>query len=69
MGSVNVGHVSSTESKSCVICGKKTGTYKVYEQTNISIKIPACGNGCFDKVNINNFADLAIKLVKKAIEK
>lgn len=65
---MHVHHVSSSESRPCVICGKKTSTFKEYEQTNIVIRIPACNEECFGKLHITNFADLAIKLLNNAIE-
>lgn len=65
---MNVWNSSSSESKNCVVCGKKTSTYKVYEQSSIAIKIPACHNSCYYKVDVGEFADISIKLIKKAIK-
>lgn len=63
-----VWHSSSSEGKNCVVCGKKTGTFKVYEQTNISIRIPACNENCYNKVSVDEYADTSIKLIYKAIK-
>ena len=57
----------STERKKCAICGRKTGNYKVYEQTNISITIPTCDE-CYRKVDVSGIADASIKLIRQAIE-
>jgi len=61
-------HSSSSESRKCVVCGKKTGTSKVYEQTNIKIRIPACDGSCYNKVDVDEYADISIKLINKAIK-
>lgn len=61
---------SSSESKPCVKCGKVTSSYKVYEQTNIAVKIPLCdreGRTCYEKTDIKSIADIAIKLIKREI--
>lgn len=39
---MQVWHSSSSERKPCVICGKKTATYKVYEQSGMEIRVPLC---------------------------
>jgi uncharacterized CHY-type Zn-finger protein len=70
---VKVWHSSSTERKPCIICGKKTGTYKVYEQRNITISIPACDNSyenrkCYDDIDIKDFARRTLQeLAKRAV--
>ncbi len=68
---MQVGHLSSTESKKCVVCGKKTANYKTYEQTNIELRIPLCDTDeirCYSKVDISDTANIAIRLIKKEIK-
>lgn len=36
------GFMSSSESKECIVCGKKTANYRTYEQANIKVVIPLC---------------------------
>ncbi|WP_369546146.1 hypothetical protein [Bacillus velezensis] len=65
---MKIWHSSSTETKPCVLCNKKTGTYKVYMQSNISIRIPLCDREdrkCYDKVDVKNMADMALRLISK----
>lgn len=69
---MKVGSLSSTESRQCVVCGKKTANYKTYEQTSIEIKIPLCDTDerrCFSKVDISDTANTVIRLIKKEIRK
>ncbi|MCY8943991.1 hypothetical protein [Bacillus atrophaeus] len=68
---MNIGSISSTESKPCALCNRKTGTYKIYEQSNIAIKIPLCDTEdrkCFHKVDVKNMASFALKTIKKDIQ-
>lgn len=70
---VIVWHSCSTERKPCIICGKKTGTYKVYEQRSISISIPVCDNSyenryCYKKVDIKTFANRTLRELVKQVE-
>ncbi|MBN6887755.1 hypothetical protein ACUXCC_002943 [Cytobacillus horneckiae] len=62
---MKIWHSSSSESKPCVVCGKKTGTYKVYEQTNIALKIPACNGDHYNSVDVKEMAAASISLIKK----
>lgn len=69
---MKVWHSSTTEHKPCVKCGRMTGTRKVYEQTNIEVKIPLCDNEiekrhCYNEVSVEFVADVAIKLLKREI--
>ncbi|MBN1076994.1 hypothetical protein ACTFIN_01715 [Clostridium cagae] len=54
--SYKIGHLSSTESRKCIICGKRTGNYvDVFDyvgnhKRNTSITIPACDGECREKV-------------------
>lgn len=69
---MQVWNTSSSESKKCLICGKKTGSYKVYEESGISIKIPLCQTnegGCYFKVNVKQMATLAIRTLKTEIKR
>ena len=63
-----VGNIMSSETKKCAVCGKKTGTYKEFGQTDIAIRVPACNGECYRKVQIKEIANASIKLIKKAIE-
>ncbi|MFS0904149.1 hypothetical protein AB3N02_13930 [Priestia aryabhattai] len=64
---------SSSESKKCIICGKKSGSYKVYEESGISIKIPLCQDmydkGCYYKVDVKQMTTLAIRTLKAEIKR
>lgn len=67
---MKIGSISSTESKPCALCNRKTSTYKIYEQSNIAIKIPLCDTEerkCFRVTDVKDIASLALKLIKKVI--
>lgn len=71
---MQVWHSSSSERKKCAKCGRVTANYKVYEQTNIVIKIPLCDNerekrSCYHEVDVKFLADMSIKLIKNEIYK
>ena len=69
---MNVGFVSSSESSKCAVCGKKTAHYKVYIQSDISIKIPLCNKDsegdCYRKVDVKDISSSFITLLNKAIK-
>lgn len=68
---MKVWHCSSTESKPCVMCNRKTGTYKTYEQSNMTIKIPLCDTydrDCYRKVDVKKIADQALRSIKKSVQ-
>ncbi|MEK4267048.1 MULTISPECIES: hypothetical protein [Bacillus] len=68
---MKVGHTSSTDRKPCVMCNRKTGTYKTYEQANMDIKIPLCDTDerdCYWKVDVKKIADQALRSIKKSIK-
>lgn len=67
---MQVGYISSSETKKCVVCGKKTAHSKEYEKSNISIRIPVCDHPvrkCVDLIDIEQTANTTIKLIKKDI--
>jgi hypothetical protein len=69
---MQVWNSSSSEGKKCVVCGKKTGQRKAYEESGISISIPLCHeyeNGCYFNVNVKNMATLAIRSMKAEIQR
>lgn len=71
---MQIWHSSSSSSKPCAKCGKMTSNFKVYEQTNIEVKIPLCDNVyenryCYNKTDVKEIADIAIKLVKREVKK
>lgn len=74
---MQVWHSSSSESKPCVMCGKKTSHYKVYEQSSMTISIPLCDYGhvdgyetrdCYAKVDVKAFATGFLKEVKRLVK-
>ncbi|MCP1134363.1 hypothetical protein NKT34_13745 [Paenibacillus polysaccharolyticus] len=68
---MQVGHASSSESKRCVVCGKKTNNYKTYEQSDMVITIPACVNevgDCYDQVDVRRLASRSLTDIKKNIK-
>nr|WP_214287321.1 hypothetical protein [Bacillus subtilis] len=63
--------MSSSESKPCALCNRKTSSYKIYEQSNIVLNIPLCDTAerkCFSKVDVKNIASFALKVIKKDIQ-
>ncbi|MCY9153684.1 hypothetical protein [Bacillus haynesii] len=68
---MKVWHISSTESEPCVMCNRKTDVYKMYEQSNMTIKIPLCDTDerdCYRKVDVKKIADQALRSIKKSIK-
>lgn len=68
---MKVWHISSTESEPCVMCNRKTDVYKMYEQSNMTIKIPLCDTDerdCYRKVDVEKIADQALRSIKKSIQ-
>lgn len=68
---MRIGSVLSSERKPCVVCNRKTGAYKIYEQSNMQLKIPLCDTDertCFDKVDVKDTATLFLKVIKKDIQ-
>ena len=68
---MNVWHSSSSESKPCVLCRKKTAHYKVYEQANISVRVPLCEDDtddcCYQKVDVRKILTKRLIELKQAI--
>ncbi|PIH58257.1 hypothetical protein [Paenibacillus sp. LK1] len=67
---MKVGHASSSESKRCAVCGKKTAHYKTYEQSDMVITIPACVSetgDCYDRVDVKLTATRALTDIKRNI--
>lgn len=68
---MKIGSVSTCGGKPCVICNRKTAKYKIYEQSNMQLKIPLCDTDertCFDKVDVKDTATLFLKVIKKDIQ-
>lgn len=68
---MKVWHISSTESEPCVMCNRKTDVYKMYEQSNMTIKIPLCDTeerDCYRKVDVKKIANEALRSIKKSIQ-
>ena len=63
---MNVGVIHSSESRKCSGCRKKTGQYKVYDQSEITIQVPLC-NDCYDKVDVKNTSKSFLTALKKEI--
>ncbi|MEC1648540.1 hypothetical protein [Bacillus halotolerans] len=62
--------IVSSEKKPCAVCNRKTYSYKIYEQSNITIEIPACdteSRNCLQKIDVKDMAAFAIKVIKKDI--
>lgn len=69
---MNVWHSSSSESKPCVVCGKKTSHYKVHEQSGMDVTVPLCDNNdrstCYSKVDVKKMAARFLTDLKKEIK-
>lgn len=69
---MKVWHSSSTERRPCVMCGYKTGTYKVFEQCGMEIRIPLCDSverpSCYSKVEVKEMAAGFLTALKKAVQ-
>jgi len=68
---MKVWHCTSSDSRPCVMCNRKTGTYKTYEQANMNIKIPLCDTeeqDCYRKVDVKKIANEALRSIKKSIQ-
>lgn len=69
---MQVWHSSSTESKPCVVCGKMTSRYKVYEQSHMCLSIPLCDSddrpSCYSEVDIKGMTSRFLIDAKKAIK-
>lgn len=68
---MKVYHCSSSESKPCMICGKKTSHFKVYEQSNLELRVPLCDNNtetcCYRKVDVKSLVTRQMIYLKKEI--
>lgn len=68
---MRIGSMSTYESKPCVFCNRKTTSFKIYEQSNMQLRIPLCDTDertCFDKVDVKDTATLFLKVIKKDIQ-
>jgi hypothetical protein len=69
---MHIGHSSSSESRPCVMCGKKTATYKIYTQSNMDVRVPLCDSmerpSCYSKADIKVISERFLIDVKKAIK-
>ncbi|MCY8598978.1 hypothetical protein [Bacillus vallismortis] len=63
--------IVSSEKKPCAVCNRKTYSYKIYEQSNLTIEIPACdteSRNCLQKIDVKDMVAFAIKVIKKDIQ-
>lgn len=68
---MKVWNCMSSERKPCVMCNRKTDTYKTYEQSNMTIEIPLCDTNerdCYRKVDVKKIANEALRSIKKSIQ-
>ncbi|MCK8098693.1 hypothetical protein MTN95_04705 [Bacillus sp. 2CMS4F] len=68
---MKIERVVLSEKKPCAVCNSKTYSYKIYEQSNIAIKIPVCdteSRNCLQKVDVKDMAAFALKVIKKDIQ-
>lgn len=69
---MQVWHSSSSESKPCIMCGKMTAHYKVYEQSHMALRVPLCDdtedNSCYSKADIKGMTGRFLIDAKKAIK-
>ncbi|EJW14243.1 hypothetical protein M5X00_31240 [Paenibacillus alvei] len=68
---MKVWYSSSSESKPCMLCGKKTTRYKVYEQSNLELRLPLCDDGtetcCYWEVDVKSLVTRQMIYLKKEI--
>ncbi len=67
---MRIGSMSTYESKPCVFCNRKTTSFKIYEQSNMQLRIPLCDTDertCFDKVDVKDTTTFFLKVIKKDI--
>jgi hypothetical protein len=64
---VKVWNSHSSESRKCCGCGKKTGQYKVYDQAEITIRIPLCDE-CYPKIDVESTCNTALRTLNKEIK-
>ena len=64
---MKVGHNSSTESRKCIICGKLTGTSKIYFQSGIEVLIPVCDEH-YRQIDVKKLLAATITNLKKVIK-
>ncbi|MEK4789354.1 hypothetical protein [Bacillus sp. FSL K6-2971] len=68
---MKIGSMSTYESKPCALCNRKTTSYKIYEQSNMQLRIPLCDTKdrkCFDKVDVKDTTTFFLKVIKKDIQ-
>lgn len=68
---MRIGSMSTYESKPCVFCNRKTTSFKIYEQSNMQLRIPLCDTKdrkCFDKVDVKDTTTFFLKVIKKDIQ-
>lgn len=39
---MRTGYMSSSESKKCKVCGKKTNDYRTFNQSEMTVVVPVC---------------------------
>ncbi|MGM0971345.1 MAG: hypothetical protein ACQEWR_22640, partial [Bacillota bacterium] len=62
---MRIGSMSTYESKPCALCNRKTTSYKIYEQSNMQLRIPLCDTKdrkCFDKVDVKDTTTFFLKV-------
>lgn len=68
---MKIGHLSSSETKPCMICGKQTANYKTYEQSHMVITLPVCVSetgDCYDQIDVKRVASRALTDIKQSIK-
>jgi hypothetical protein len=66
------GFKSSSESKNCVVCGRKTANYRTYEQAGIEVVIPLCDDVynsryCWKGVDVKTLVKRQLIELKQAV--
>ena len=56
----------SSESRKCRGCDVKTGNYKVYDLSEIAIRIPLCDD-CYGKVDVEKLSKPFLTTLRKTI--
>lgn len=66
---MQVGYISSSSSEKCLVCGKRTSTFKAYHQSGMEIRVPLCDSdfrtSCYSTFDIKKMATKFLIDVKK----
>lgn len=58
---------ASSENRKCVVCKKKTGHYKVYDQSDITVTIPACEEH-YGEVDVKAICKVTISAITETLK-